>query len=363
MSADLRPSSSGAGPWIDIDLGALRANYRLIRHLANSAEVGAVVKCDAYGFGLAKVARALGDEENCRTFFVAYPREGAALRDTLRSDDVKIYVFHGPTAACLSLFENARLTPVLNSIEQARLWAQARPGAPAAAHIDTGMNRLGAPMSEAGAIASINDLSIELVMSHLACASDPLNAMNDLQRERFIEAADKFPGARACLSASGGAMMDQRFHFDLVRPGIALYGGTPFDVDDARLKPVARLMAPIIQTRALQAGETVGYGATFTAPAPLRLATVALGYGDGFPRAGSGRAHASIRGERAPMAGRVSMDLITLDVTEIKTAVQPGDIATFFGDTVSLFEAAAACDTIGYELLTGLGGRVVRRYV
>ena len=212
-------------------------------------------------------------------------------------------------------------------------------------------------------IADLPDLKIELVMSHLACASNPSNKKNDEQRELFAAAASAFPDAKRSLSASGGAMMDQQFHFDLARPGIALYGGSPFDEDDARLTPVASLRAPIVQLREIDAGETVGYDATYAAASTRKLATVALGYGDGFPRAGSGKAEAEINGERAPIAGRVSMDLITLDITNLKTPIKTGDIATFFGGEVSLFEAAKSCNTIPYELLTGLGGRVDRRYV
>lgn len=352
-----------AGPWVEIDLSALCANYAMIRALARNAETAAVVKCDAYGLGIGPIAPALSDRERCRTFFVAYPEEGALLRETLKSRDAKIYVFNGPAPETPPLFERANLIPMLNSLEQATLWTKMRPGAPAGLHIDTGMNRLGAPAYEVDAIAALDGLNVELTMSHLACSSDPQSPMNDTQREQFIALAEKFPHARKCLAASGGALIDARYHFDMVRPGIALYGGSPFDKDDARIKPVARLRAPVVQIRNVEAGETVGYGATFGARKPTRLATVALGYGDGFPRAGSGRAEAFIGGGRARIAGRVSMDLISLDVTDLKTLVQTDDIATFFGEGVSIFEAASACGTIPYELLTGLGGRVDRRYL
>jgi alanine racemase len=378
MSAAPSNMKTTSGPWVDIDLAALCANYAMIRAFAArarrranydsaafaaGAETGAVVKCDAYGLGMAPVARALYEREACRVFFVAYPEEGAALRNILKNGDATIYVMNGPAPETIALFARAALVPVLNSLEQARLWTRDYPGAAAALHIDTGMNRLGAPASAVSAIAALEGLAIDMVMSHLACASDPSHPMNDAQRTTFAALSEAFPKARRSLAASGGAMIDARFHFDLLRPGIALYGGSPFDADDARIKPVARLRAPVVQVRDLAPGETVGYGATFRASKPVRTATVALGYGDGFPRAGAGRAQAFLAGQRAPIAGRVSMDLISLDVTHLKTKVQVGDIATFFGDEIRLFETASACGTIGYELLTGLGGRIDRRYV
>lgn len=354
-----------AGPWVDIDLGAVCANYTMLCDGAPDAETAAVVKCDAYGLGMKPVATALAERAGCNTFFVVYPEEGLALRDALKTacPSAKIYIFNGPQPGMAGLFESAGLTPVLNNYDQAKRWADEAPGAPAALHIDTGMNRLGAPLRELTDIASLATLNIELAISHLACASDPAHPKNAEQRALFIEASGKFPDARKSLSASGGAMMSKDYHFDLLRPGIALYGGTPFDKDDERLTPVAALRAPVVQIRHAAPGETVGYGATFPVTRPTTLATVALGYGDGFPRAGSNRAEAFIGGARAKIAGRVSMDLISLDVTGLPTAPEIGDAATFLGDGVSLFEAAEACGTAPYEMLTGLGGRVDRRYL
>jgi len=353
-----------AGPWVDIDLGAVAANYALLRDAAPGAEIAAVVKCDAYGLGMEAVAKKLA-AQNCTTFFVAYPEEGASLREILNSAGAAaaIYVFNGPLPQTMMLFQDAKLTPVLNSLEQATKWAERSAGAPAALHVDTGMNRLGAPLDELDAIAALSRLNIELVMSHLACVSEPTDKKNDEQRDLFAAVAKKFPGARKSLSASGGALIDASYHFDLIRPGIALYGGSPFDVEEPRLKPVAALRAPVVQIRQIAPGETVGYGATFKASAPVKLATVVLGYGDGFPTGGSGRARAWIGGARAKIAGRISMDLISLDITDHKNLIKTGDTATFFGEGVSLFEAAKSCNTILYELLTGLGGRVDRHYL
>ncbi len=354
-----------AGPWVEIDLAALCANFAMLRAAAPGAETAAVVKCDAYGLGLAPVAQALAQREECRTFFVAYPEEGAQLREALSTSapHAKIYVFNGPLPDTIRIFENANLTPVVNSIEQAQKWASRKPGAPCALHVDTGMNRLGAPVEEIVELATLSDLNVDVVMSHLACGSDPGHGKNNEQRDAFANAAKLFPNAKRSLAASAGALMDASYHFDLTRPGIALYGGSPFDGDDARIKPVVTLNAPVVQLRKLKPSETVGYGATFIAEKPSEIAVAALGYGDGFPIAGSNRAGAMIAGERAKFAGRVSMDLICLDVTDFRTPPRIGETAEFFGKSVSIFETAQACGTIPYELLTGLGGRVDRRYV
>jgi len=365
MTAPIATAKKTAGPWVEIDLGALCANYAMLRGTAPGAETAAVVKCDGYGLGAAAVASALAARENCRCFFVAYPEEGAALRAALKSitPAPAIYVFNGPLPETMTLFEKANLIPVLNSLEQARKWADRKPDAPAALHIDTGMNRLGAPPSEFGDISALKSLRIDTVISHLACASDPAHPKNIAQRKIFVELTQRFPDAQRSLSASGGALMEESYHFDLTRVGIALYGGSPFDAADERIAPVAALKAPVVQIRQAAPGETVGYGATHEVAEQTRLATVALGYGDGFPRAASGRGRAIINGEQASIVGRISMDLITLDITNSKKPVKTGDIAEFFGPNLAIHEAAAACGTISYELLTGLGGRVDRRYL
>lgn len=359
-------------PLLEIDLAALCGNYRRIAAACPAAEAAAVVKCDAYGLGAAAVGRALQAREGCRSFFVAYSEEGAALRKSV-GDGPDIYVFNGPFETYLDVYRAHRLTPVINSGEQARLWAERMGGVPAALHIDTGMNRLGLPREEAKAVSEIDGLSISLVMSHLACASAPEHPMNSEQRTLFAEVADLFPNARKSLSSSGGAFIAQSFGFDMTRLGVGIYGVSPFDEREARIEPVARLTAPVIQLREIGPGETVGYGATFRADRNSRLAIVSLGYGDGFPRAGSNRGAAALGGGLCPIVGRVSMDLIILDATDLPAAPEIGDRAEFFGPRLSIDQAAAACGTIGYELLTGVGGlarprrglgaRVERRYL
>jgi alanine racemase len=360
-------------PILEIDLAAICANYRAMADAAPSAEAAAVVKCDAYGVGAAATARALAAYEKCRIFFVAYPEEGVNLRRALGDFPAEIFVFNGPFRETLAIFEQARLTPVLNSLEQAALWAHAKPTSAAALHIDTGMNRSGAAPEDLAAIIAIDGLNITLAMSHLACISDPAHPMNDRQQQDFAAAAKLFPKARTSLSSSGGALAPQARALDLVRLGVGLYGVSPFDVAEPRLSPVATLRAPVMQTHAIKAGAPVGYGAGHVAARDGMLATVLLGYGDGFPRSASNRAAAMISGRRCPIVGRVSMDMIILDVSDLPAPPKTGDMAEFFGRNLPIEESAAACGTIGYELLTGigglarkqpgLGGRVIRRYL
>lgn len=355
-------------PVVEIDLDALAANYRMVRALAARAETAGVVKCDAYGLGSGPVSRTLAGE-GCRTFFVAYAEEGAALRQGLTQShaDARIFVFNGPDAASIAMFADARLTPILNTRDQVNLWAAAGAGAPCAVHVDTGMNRLGLARADFEAAAEGGGLNIVLALSHLSCSSEPGHSENHRQRQAFIECASRLPQARASLSASGGALIGPEFHFDLIRPGALLYGISPFDQPDLRVLPVARLTAPVVQIRRARKGECVGYDAAFTLPEDSTLATVLLGYGDGAHRAaGSGahgvRAEAVLAGRRCPILGRVSMDLIVLDATSCQ-GIAIGDRAEFFGPSLPIDEAAARWGTIAYELLTSLGPRVQRRYV
>ena len=344
-----------ANPRLDIDLSAVAANYRRLASAAPAAEPAAVVKCDAYGLGAAAVSRTLMSDTQCRSFFVAYSEEGAALRACL-GPAPDIYVFNGPFPETVNTHREHRLTPVINSLEQARLWASAAPETSAALHVDTGMNRLGLPMADVAASRSTPGLSVSVVMSHLACASGPTNAMNERQRRDFEEAASLFPAARRSLSSSGGALFGARYGYDMLRLGAGLYGVNPHDAPVEGIACVATLTAPVIQIREIAAGEGVGYGATYSAKKRTRLAAVALGYGDGFPRGGSNRAKAHIAGAHCPIAGRVSMDLIVLDVSDAPQSIAVGDRAEFFGPNVSIDEQAARCGTIGYEMLTAVGG-------
>lgn len=345
---------------LSIDLSAIRANWAAFQRRAGQGEAAAVIKADAYGCGARRVALALA-EEGVRTFFVATLGEGVAARETL-GDAHAIYVLNGPEAAEIGHYASRRLFPVLNNARQIALWAAAGAPVAAALHIDTGMNRLGLSLDEVGAAkAALAGIDVPLVMSHLACSGTPDHPLNALQAARFSEAAAHFPGARKSLAATAGIFLGRNFHFDVLRPGIGLYGDNDLPDENHGLEVVATLDAPILQVRALAEGQTVGYGATFTAHAPITIATIALGYADGYLRSAAGRGYGVLAGARCPVLGRVSMDLITLDVTAAGDAARPGARVEMLGAGVPLKALAAAAGTNSYELLTGLRG-VARHY-
>lgn len=351
---------------IEIDLGALADNYRLMRARAGGADVAAAVKADAYGLGAVRAGKALWDA-GCRRFFVATVEEGAALRRTLH--DAEIAVLNGLMAGDEAVMRASRLTPVLNDPAQVQRWDAAcgRAGerCEAMVHVDTGMNRLGMTMAEAERLAASppDNVRIAVVMSHLACARQPGHPLNERQLDRFRRVRALFPGARASLANSAGVLLGEDYCFDLARVGIALYGGNPAEGAANPLKPVVRLGARILQERHVDPGETIGYDATFTATRPTRLAVIAAGYADGWPTPASGRGRAAIGGAAVPFAGRVSMDLIALDVTDVPEGeTAPGAMVDLIGPHWTLDQAAEAAGLISYELLTGLSGRFERRY-
>jgi alanine racemase len=343
---------------LDINLDAIIANWRMFAGRNPRAQVAAVVKADAYGLGAARVAPALADA-GCTRFYVAWPEEGARLRDIL-GPHPEIAVFHGPTVAALPLLTAHELEPVLNSIAQIDLWLGSALGKQRASlHLDTGMNRLGVPRSQWAEAASKFPHPRRLI-SHLACGDEFDSPMNAQQLELFDSARPLWPDARRSLSATGGAYQAGRYSMDEIRPGIGLYGGGPDAANGEKVKTVITLTAPVIQVKSVRTGETVGYGATWTAPVEAQLATAGLGYADGFLRAASNRGMGVIRGEKCPIVGRVSMDLIVIDVTGLKVA--PGDEIQFLGPDMPISEVAAAMNTIDYEILTRLGSRLDRRY-
>lgn len=333
-----------------IDQEAIAANWSFFRKLAPESECAAVIKADAYGLGARETARTLA-KAGCRTFFTATAGEGADARAAL-GDGPKIYVLNGPSAAELGTFRQAALTPVINTLAQAHLWA-----GPCALHVDTGMNRLGLPMPEVGAAAASLP-EVELVMSHLAFGFDSQHAMNARQRARFLAAAAAFPGARKSLAATAGAQLGGAYHFDMTRIGVGLYGSPDRD-DGAALQQAARIEAPILQIRDVAAGETFGYAGTFTAPQRMRTATVAIGYADGFLRSLAGRGYGVLAGGRRPVLGRVSMDMVILDVSECPQA-RVGDLVQFLGPEAPVDEVGRLAGTNGYEILTTLVGTVRR---
>ena len=267
----------------------------------------------------------------------------------------QIMVLNGPTADDVQYFPNAKLTPVLNSLAQVRLW-NARGSA--ALHLDTGMNRLGiGPDELPHAAVALKDTTLALLMSHLACSSDVKHEMNARQRARFIDAASLFPQAPLSLAATCGALIGADYHFHLIRPGIGLYGAGGLDSGNPQLATAAIVEAPILQVRDVEAGESFGYGATYSAAQRMRTATVALGYADGYLRALSGRGYGVIGGAKRPILGRVSMDLTILDVTGCEDA-KPGAMVEFLGPNAPLDDVAQLAGTAAYEILTTFAGTV-----
>ena len=345
-----------------IDLDAIAANWRALdARSAPEVETAAVLKADAYGCGAAYVGPALA-RAGASTFFVALPPEGAALREAVGPEPA-IYILNGypardPSSPNPSYVTHA-LRPVLNSADQATAWLRDHPGAPCAVHVDTGMRRLGMPAAEFTAeftaLGALPD-AVRLVLSHYACADEPGHPMNARQRADFARLTDGLALPRS-LANTGGILLGPESHFDLTRAGVGLYGGLPF----AGAKPAVTLHLPVLQVRDLAPGETVGYGATWEAARPSRIATLAGGYADGLVRAMGNHARAFLDGQPVPLAGRVSMDLITLDVTDCPTA-QPGAMVELLGPNQTVDDLAAAAGTIGYEILTSLGRRYTRRY-
>ena len=314
-----------------------------------------MVKADGYGLGAERAARTLA-QAGARVFFTATFGEALAVRRAL-GEGPQILVLNGP-GADVERFLPARVIPVLNSLAQIKLWAGR---GPAALNIDTGMNRLGIGPEELGpASAALKEASLVLVMTHLACGSDFKHAMNETQRVRFVDAATLFPKAPLSLSATAGALMGPQFHFDLIRPGIGLYGAAGLDADNPALHAVATIEAPILQVRDAEPGESFGYGAAFTATKKMRAATIALGYADGFLRALGGRGYGFLGGAKRPILGRVSMDLTIIDVTGCAEAA-PGAMVEFLGANVPLDDVAALAGTAPYEILTTFAGAVGRK--
>ena len=351
-------------PRLIIDLEAMKANYARLCALAQGARVGAVVKANAYGLGAGRVAPALWGA-GCRHFYVAHAFEGEAVRAALDERPAEIFVFNGFWPAEIDLLRQAGLTPVINTPEQiADLRAHA-PDLPFALHLDTGMNRLGLDADQTQALLAdlsvLNGLRLRQVISHLSCADEPGHEMNRRQRALFEQVAAAFPGVTRSFSNSAGALLGEDFHFDVLRPGLALCGAPPDPLQPNPFTPVATIEAPILQIRRLKAGDPVGYGASFIAKAPRVAATVAAGYADGILRACGDGGYGRVFGEKAPILGRVSMDLITVDITAMADRVAPGDMVRFLGEDLQPLSGAAG--TIPFELLVRLGARFDRRYL
>lgn len=352
-------------PRAHIRLDALARNWRKLDALDPASATGAVIKADAYGHGLKQVAAKL-HATGCDHFFVAHSVEGEAARRAIGPDAI-IYVLNGPSPYEEPLYREFALTPVINSDQQFQTlvtWLQTggKLRNSYALKFDTGMNRLGIPAVDAPKLAdATRGMPPVLIMSHLACAEDQNAAMNAFQATRFDAIRGLFPDVPTSLANSGGVFLGPQFQQALTRPGLALYGGG-WPPPRLELEPVLILEAPLLQIRPIDAGETVGYGASYRAATRMLTATLAIGYGDGFPRSASNSGFVSLEGQRCPIIGRVSMDLITIDVTAAAKLARPGVFAQLIGPDAPLEEQAALAGTIGYELTTGLLPRVTRIY-
>jgi alanine racemase len=338
---------------LTVDLGALARNFHTLQGLTG-VPVNPVVKADGYGLGAAAVAKRLM-AEGARTFFVARAAEGVLLRDAIGPEPV-IYVLDGCHGSSAVMIKAANLRPVLNQPGQIAAWTAAGGGA-CGLQLDTGMNRLGFRVEDAPEPFE----GLELVMTHLACADEPSNPLNRAQRDAYAAAVTRYPGVTRSFANSGGCFLGPDFAFDVVRPGICLYGGGPEGKPDSRIAPVATLNAQIMQVRDVPAGETVGYSQGYRAESPIRVATCGTGYADGVMRSNSPRGQVWVAGELRPIIGRVSMDVLAVDVTGLDVAA--GDTVEIFGANRLVDDAATAAGTISYEMLTSITPRVPRLYV
>ena len=353
---------------LEINRSALAHNYETMSQKSGAAHTAAVVKANAYGLGLENVIPTL-ISHGCEAFFVANLVEAISLRQHAPKAD--IYIFNGYTGEDIDIFKSENFFPCLNSLHQLILWQTEcqKLGAalPACLNIDTGFNRLGLCEADIMTLSETNDLwngwTLSLIMSHLACADTPTHPMNQAQRERFLNMTAMLPPAPRSLANSAGVLLGTDFHFDLTRCGISLYGGAPQSTDTA-LESVVSLYGYILQIKEVSKGDTVGYGATYIVESEQKIAIVSVGYADGFLRS-TGHANppyalAHINEQPAPIIGRISMDLLAIDITSIKDQIKPGTMVELLGKTSLIDAVASQAGTISYELLTGLGNRYKR---
>ena len=354
---------------LTIDAAALTHNYRTLAKIAGVAECGAVVKANGYGLGIETVVPLLA-RAGCHTFFVAHLSEAQRARKA--HPLAHIYVLNGMPPGTEGLYAADKLRPVLGTIDELTRWRTL--GAPAALHVDTGMNRLGLSIEEAKSIVSTDLLAgsgVELLMSHMVSSEIADDPLNPAQISRFERVAGWFQGKipRLSLANSSAHFLPHVPRYNLTRPGYALYGGNPTPGKANPMKPVVRLESTIVQLRQIAPGEHVGYNAVWSAKRPSLIATLSIGYADGWPRSlsapdGKKGGEAIVHGKRCPFAGRVSMDLITLDVTDCPPgSVKVGDVAVLLGDGITVDDVAKRADTNGYEILTSLGRRHERHLI
>jgi alanine racemase len=365
-------AAAHAGAVLTVDLDAIAANYALLCRTLGKAECAAVVKSDAYGLGLAPVSRRLA-RKGCRRFFVAQLGEAIELRAALAdvADDATIYVLNGVAPGTEADYDTCRAVPMLNSLDDIAAWSAhaGRCGStrPAGLHVDTGMARLGLSSGEVDILAAeptrLSGVDLILLMSHLACAEERDNPLNREQRSRFDRARALLPPVPASFANSSGLFLGPEYHYDLGRPGASLYGLAPIANESNPMRQVINLQGRILQVRRVDRGMTVGYGAAHRVTRQGRIATVAVGYGDGYLRSLGNRGSGYIGEALVPLVGRVSMDLITFDVSDVpEAACRPGMTVELIGERHTADDLAREAGTIGYEILTGLGRRYVREY-
>lgn len=362
-------SRDGASGYLTVDLKALRQNYQYLTERTAPVPVAAVVKADAYGLDVTRIAPVLFDA-GCRNFFVAHSSEAFRLKPLLPAD-ARIFVLNGLQPGAEEPCADAGIIPVLNSLEQVENWAHVAlmRGArlPAVLQIDSGMSRLGLPPEELQALAADNSMldgvDLLFLMSHLASGDESESEQNADQLAALREASALFPSLPFCFANSGGIFLGTDYHGVLARPGIALYGGAPTDALANPMKPVIRLDVRVVQTRTVPAGTRVGYGAAHVTTEETRLATIAAGYADGLPRSLSHKGAAYYGGIRLPIVGRVSMDSITIDISALPPGtLKLGSLVELIGPHQTLEAMAADAGTISYEILTSLGNRYHREY-
>jgi alanine racemase len=359
-----------AGGVLTIDLAAIVANWRELARRAAPARCAAVVKADAYGCGTEPVTTALA-AAGCATFFVANLAEARRVRAVAPA--AAIYVL-ATMPGTLAAYARENLRPVIGSVEELAEWEALRAegfNGTAALHVDTGMNRLGLSPEDIAALdpkAAVHRAGLDLLMSHFACSEEPSHPLNARQMADFREIRDLFPGIPGSLANSSGIFLGPDAHHDLVRPGVALYGANPTPGHLNLMRPAVRLEGRVVQLREVEVDDSVGYGAIWTARRPTRLAIVAIGYADGFLRAASASdtkpgAEAIVGGRPCPLAGRVSMDLFAVDVTDLpEETPQRGDLVALLDETIGVDDLASHAGTIAYEVLTSLGRRYHRVY-
>lgn len=354
-----------AQPRLTIDLDAIAGNFRFLRKTVAPAECSAVIKADAYGLGAEAIGRRLLSE-GCRTFFFAHLVEALDLVPEIRQAGGTVFVLNGTGLHSVADFLQAGIIPVLNTLNEARLWTRDAKGAPAALHLDTGMNRLGLPAGDDESVQNLMGDGLNLIhaMTHPACADEPDRPENRTQLTRFTERAARFGGLPKSFANSAGCFLGPEYQFDLSRPGLALYGAQPVTGRQLPLSIPYLFEAPILQVRRFSAGENFGYGGTHTAKTSGFSATIGAGYADGVPRCLSNRGHVWLGSLKAPIIGRVSMDSFVADISEHP---DPESLihgpAQIYGPDLSVDDQAASAGLSAYELLTRIGGRTQRIHV